>query len=153
MLFRSKRLRSPATRKHPNLKSLKIEGSESLPIAQLRGAQGAEPNLNMNHKNLGALSAHAMGTLLQGNMLLKTVSLDHNVFGADGIRAIAEGLGEAPIKSLHIKNTGLQGAEDPTIMALSASICSHLGQLSELCRQCQLPPLRAGEPAERCRES
>ena len=80
--------------------------------------QGADSVLNMNHHNLGALSAHAMGTLLQGNMLLSSLSLDHNVFGAGGIQAIAEGLGEAPIKSLHIKSTGLQGTEDEAIKEL-----------------------------------
>ena len=57
--------------------------------------------LNVSHMNLGVLSAYAMGTLLQGNLLLGSLNLDHNVFGADGIKAITQGLSEAPCKSLH----------------------------------------------------
>ena len=121
-----------AIRTHPKLMNVKIEGTSSLPIAQLRGVEGAEPVLNMAHQNLGELSAHAMGTLLHGNLLLGSLNLDHNLFGASGIRAITEGLDEAPIKSLHIKSAGLQNAENDEVRMLMLSICSHLGQLTEL---------------------
>ena len=93
---------------HPKLQTIKIEGGSSLPIAQLRGKQGADAILNVNHWNLGVLSAHAMGTLLHGNLLLGSLSLDHNIFGGSGIKAIIEGCAEAPVKSLHIRSTGLQ---------------------------------------------
>ena len=121
-----------AIRMHPRLQTVKIEGTSSLPIAQLRGAKGAEAVLNMNHWNLGVLSAHAMGTLMQGNLLLGSLNLDHNSFGAGGIQAVIEGLGEAPVKSLHVRSTGLQGTGDEEIAALCTAVCRHLGQLAEL---------------------
>jgi len=121
-----------AVRVHPKLVAIKIEGTTSLPVAQLRGMSGAEAVLNVNHWNLGLLSGSAMGTLMKGNLLLGSLNLDHNQFGAKGIQAIIEGLAEAPVKSMHIKSTGLQGAEDDELLELSTSICANLGQLAEL---------------------
>ena len=121
-----------SVRSHPKLQSVKIEGTTSLPIAQLRGTAGSEAVLNVAHLGLGVLSAHAMGTLLRGNLLLGSLNLDHNPFGAGGIKAIVEGLGEAPIKSLHLKGSGLAGTEDDVLKGLSESICSNIGQLGEL---------------------
>ena len=121
-----------AIRSHPKLQSVKIEGSTALPISQLRGTQGGEAVLKVAHWNLGVHSAHAMGTLLRGNQLVSSLDLDHNQFGANGIKAIIEGCGEAPIRSLHMKSTGLQGAEDEDILSLSKSVNMYLGQLSEL---------------------
>ena len=98
-------------------------------IPQLRGQSGAESALNVAHLNLGLLSAHAMGTLMKGNLLISSLQLDHNPFGASGIKAIIQGLGEAPVKSLHIKSAGLAGTDDVSLTDLTGAICRSLGQV------------------------
>ena len=122
-----------AAREHPALVSLKTDGA-ALPIAQLRGSKGADGNIDFTDSGFGALSGHAIGTIVAHNRSLLNLNLKSNKLGADGIAAVVRGLGDAPLRALDVTRNGLggQGGLGSEIKALSESICRHLGALVDL---------------------
>ena len=123
-----------AVRTHKRLEAFKVDGTQ-LPVIQLRGAHDNDADrLHLASLELRRLSGHAMGIILRSNAQLNHLLLNNNSIGAEGIKAVVCGLGEAPLKILDIARTGPLGAdtEDAQLKELSASICQHAGLLSEL---------------------
>ena len=120
-----------ACRTHPSLVSIKVDGA-ALPLAQLRGAKGTEPTLDVTDWGLGHLSGCMIGIVARSNRMLVSLNLKSNLIGADGLKNVVSGLGEAPLKVLDLTRNGLGGEEPSVIDALSVTICRHLGSLVDL---------------------
>ena len=120
-----------ATRAHPSLVSMKVDGA-ALPLAQIRGAKGAEPSLDLADWGLRELSGHAIGTFAKNNRSLLSVNLKANPLGALGLTAVVNGLGDAPLKAIDMTRTGLGGEDNELINQLSVAVCQHIGSVVDL---------------------